>query len=43
LQPGQAPVVLLAQELLGRCRGRRLIGQKLVNQLIYVRAHMSTL
>ena len=39
MQPGQAPVELLAQELLGRCRGRRHIGQELVDQFVYVRAH----
>ena len=43
VQPGQSPIELLAQELLGRCRRRRHVGQELVDELFHVHAHSSTL
>ena len=43
VQPGQPPVELRPQELLGRCGRRWQVGQEFIDKLFHVRAHGSTL
>jgi len=43
VQPGQATVELLPQELLRRRRGGWEVGQQTVNQFVDVRTHARTL
>ncbi len=43
MDPGQAAVVLLPEELLRGRRCRRKVGQQAVNQFVDVRTHARTL
>ena len=43
VQPGQAAVELLPEELLGRRRPRRKVGHQAIDQLVDVRTHARTL